>query len=195
MISSPKLHHCLLVGLLAVMVERPSAVGQIKPWDAFSDPISGSVCDVVNASNAELVVLKTTGAMVLVTGSDVTLHDLVVDVDGFVSFEGEPAGQINFATDGDGLRTMWYTTLTGRVMEIDDLTGEPTSTAKVPTDFADAACDACEFWDDPAACPAANPPIINVCGVDVPLVVGTGLIGLVSLRWTSTGRRRAVTAR
>ena len=54
------------------------AAGQTLPWDTFVDPLSSSACDVVNASNAELVVLSDTGQLVIVTGADVTLVDSLV---------------------------------------------------------------------------------------------------------------------
>ena len=90
---------------LAPSAARP-VQAQFIPWDTFIDDASDSICDVVNAGNAQLVVLNTTRQFVIVTGSDVTLVDTFVDTNGLVFFEGEPAGVIGFALDGDGFRTL-----------------------------------------------------------------------------------------
>ena len=89
-----------------------TAQAQFIPWDTFIDDASDSICDVVNAGNAQLVVLNTTRQFVIVTGSDVTLVDTFVETNGSVFFEGEPAGVIGFALDSDGLRRLWWTSLT-----------------------------------------------------------------------------------
>jgi hypothetical protein len=128
------------------------AGAQIVPWDVFEDTLSDSVCDVVNAANAELVVLSDTGQLVIVTGLDVTLEDTFVDLSGFVFFEGLPVGLIDFAEDGDGFRTLWWTSLTGRVVDVSGFTGEPAETELFPSDISGVPCDACDFWDDPAVC-------------------------------------------
>jgi len=126
------------------------------PWYLFRDGSSGATCGIVNAANAKLVLLTATNQLSLVTGTDVTLQDSQVDADGFVTFEGNPAGAIGFATDGDGKRTVWWMSLTGTVVNVNGFTGEPTQTSKLPSDFVDVACDACQFWDDPIqACGSA----------------------------------------
>lgn len=122
------------------------------PWDIFDDPNSASTCDAVNASNAELVVLSDTGQLVIITGTDLVLTATFVDADGFVFFGGLPVGVIDFAEDGDGLRTLWWTSLNGTVVEVDLFTGEPSTTDLLPSDFHGVPCDACELWDDPADC-------------------------------------------
>lgn len=185
-----------------------SVAGQTRPWDVYEDidalgnQISNSVCDVVNAANAELVVLSSTGQLVIVTSEDLTLVDTLVDLDGFVSFLGDPVGKIGFAEDNDGFRTLWWTSLTGRVVSVDEFTGEPTTTDLFPSDIANVPCDACPFWDDPRVCavpveePVDGPDIldipltINFCGANMPLSMaltasGLGLIGL-----TRRGRAR-----
>jgi len=166
-----------------------TASAQNKPWELFLDAQSTSACDVVNADNAELVVLSATGQLVIVTGTDVTLEDTLVDQDGFVFFEGDPAGTIAFATDGDGLRSLWWLSLTGTVVRVNGFTGQPSLTDSVPADFTDLPCDACEFWDDPAFCEADTepPPTFRLCGNDVPLPVTTAMIGLFAVRFA---RRR-----
>lgn len=177
---------CLVfTGLAFLAAAESRSVAQTVPWDVFEDSLSGSVCDVVNSANAELVVLSAAGQLVIVTGEDVTLEDSFVDLDGFVWFEGDPVGLIEFAEDDDGLRTLWWTSLTGTVVSIDGFTGEPTQTDLFPSDFADVPCDACPFWDDLTACsepvvePDGSPPItFNLCGIEIPLAIGTIAIGL-----------------
>lgn len=158
---------------------------QNKPWELFLDSASNSACDVINAANAELVLISSTSRLAAVTGTDVTLEDTFVDENGFVFFEGEPAGALGFATDGDGLRTVWWMTLTGAVVSIDGFTGEPSPTNKLPTDFTDVPCDACEFWDNPDACadPEPEPPPVTVplCGTDVTLPIGLTASSLMTM--------------
>ena len=175
-----------------VLAIAPTASAQTKPWELFLDSASTSACDVINANNAELVLLSSTGQLAIVTGTDVTLEDTFVDADGFVFFEGAPVGAIDFATDGDGLRSIWWMSLTGTVVEVNGFTGEPTQTNKFPTDFVDVPCDACEFWDNPAACvadePEPEPPVVvRLCGADIALPIGLTASGLVAL---SFSRRR-----
>ena len=125
---------------------------QAVPWDIFDDPNSTSTCDAVNASNAELVVLSGTGELVIITGTDLILTATFVDADGFVFFDGLAVGVINFAEDGDGIRTLWWTSLDGTVVEVDAFTGEPSTTNLLPSDFHGVLCDACEIWDNLADC-------------------------------------------
>jgi hypothetical protein len=141
----------------------------------------------VNADNAELVVLSDTGQMVIVTSADVLLEDTVVDENGFVSFEEEPVGLIDFATDGDGQRRLFWLSLTGNVVRVSGFTGEPSVTNSVPSDYVGVPCDACPFWDDPAVCEAPDdepPPTINLCGVDVPIAMAMSMMGLGAMSLT-----------
>ena len=167
-----------------------SALGQVLPWDTFVDALSTSVCDVVNAENAELVVLSDTGQLAVVTGRDVILQDTFVTVEGDVLYLGQPVGFIAYDTDGDGFRTLWWVSLTGRVVSVDGFTGEPSETDLVPGDFFDVPCDACDFWDDPAVCAPVEPddPItINICGTNA--VVGM-VMTFTGLMMTGLVRRR-----
>jgi hypothetical protein len=152
-----------------------------KPWVLFIDDQSTSQCDVVNADNAELVVIQGTGVMVIVSGTDVTLADLVVDAQGFVEFDGEPAGVLDFYEDGDGFRSLWWTSLTGEVVRFNGFTGAPTFTTKTPEDYRDAACDACDFWDDQAVCETPV-PTIPLCGMNVPLFASLSAMGLMGAK-------------
>ncbi|UCC30908.1 MAG: hypothetical protein JSU86_01265 [Phycisphaerales bacterium] len=175
----------IAVGLGLFALTASSGFGQIVPWDVFIDDQSDSVCDVVNAANAELVILSNTGQFVIVTGADVILEDTFVDINGDVFYLGDPAGFIDFALDGDGFRTLWWMSLTGRVVNVSGFTGEPTETDLLPSDFSDVPCDACDFWDDRTVC---DPPItINFCGMNTQLsmaltAVGLGFMGLTRRR-------------
>lgn len=134
-----------------------AAFGQ-RPFDLFLDldssgnPISLSQCDMVNAGNARLVVLTDTGQLVIVDGFDVVLEDTFVSGDGDVLFEGEQAGFIAFADDGDDTRTLWWVSLNGFVVNVDGFSGLPSVSNLTPFDFIDVDCDACGFWDDPSDC-------------------------------------------
>ena len=108
-----------IVATIVLTAGSQSATAQTLPWDTFIDDASSSVCDLVNAGNTKLVVLNTTRQFVIVTGNDVTLADTFVDTAGNVFFEGEPAGVIAFALDGNGSRTVWWLALTGEVVEVD----------------------------------------------------------------------------
>ena len=173
--------------LFVSAIAASSALAQNKPWVLFQDNQSSSVCAVVNADNAKLVVLPGTGQLKLVSATDVTLSDAIMDANGFVTFEGEAAGLISFSLDGDGLRTLWWTSLVGEVAQVDGRTGAPTFTNKIPGDYRDVSCDACDFWDDQSVC-TPTPPTISLCGVSVPLVTTLTALGLVGTRMA---RRRA----
>ena len=184
------------IGALAMLLAVGSAAAQTptKPWQLFLDSASSSACDLINADNAQLVLLTATNQLSIVTQTDVTLQDTLVDADGFVTFEGNPAGAIGFATDGDGKRTVWWMSLTGTVVNVNGFTGDPTQTDKSPSDVPNAACDACPFWDDATVClpvPPPEPPpppvTINLCGQSVQFPIGLTATALVAL---SFARRR-----
>jgi len=181
-------------GLAVVACGLATSQAQTVPWEVFADTQSTSVCDVINANNAELVLLRSTGQLSIVTGIDVTLQDTFVDEIGLVTFEGDPVGTIGFANDGDGFRTLWWTSLTGTVVNVDGFTGQPTQTNKVPSDYTGVPCDACEFWDDPTPCqapPDAPPPVtVDVCGTSVTLPIGLTSAAMLTLSWVRGGRRR-----
>ncbi len=146
------------------------ATAQVLTWDVFEDTLSSSLCDVVNAENAELVVLSDTGQLVIVTGPDVLLEDTLVTLEGDVFFEGLPAGFIAFEEDGDGFRTVWWLALTGTVVNVDGFTGEPAPTNLFPTDFVDVPCDASQFWDgclDDSDCADGDGCTIDICNAGV----------------------------
>lgn len=175
----------------------PAMAQVTAPWETFFDDVSTSACDVVNASNVELVVLHATGELAVVTGIDATLSGTEVDGAGNVFFDGAPAGFITFAEDGDGLRSLWWISLTGRVIELDGLSGEPIESDSFPDDFRGAGCDACDFWDDQTIC--ADPPVeepdvvISFCadGIVLPMFMMIGCLSAVRLvrsprrRWSA----------
>ena len=122
---------------------------QEVPWDVYVDSQSDVTCDAVNAGNLEVVVFSGTGRLVVITGADYTLPETAyVDERGIFIFEGLPLGQIAFADDGNGFRTLWLLDLGNNVMELDPDTGEPIFTNLVPDDFLGVPCDAFELWDD-----------------------------------------------
>lgn len=140
------------LAVFALNGNMSSTFAQGLPWVIFLDPLSDSACDLVNAENAELVVLADTGEFVIVTGFDELLVDTFVDADGFVFFNGFPVGTVEFAVDGDGFRTLWWLDSEGFVVRVNPDTGAPQITNQFPEDFIDVPCDACEFWDDPDDC-------------------------------------------
>lgn len=175
---------------MVLAIAPRAGLAQTKPWELFLDSTSSAACDVINANNAELVLISSTNQLAIVTGTDVTLEETLVDDNGFVFFGGDPVGTIGFATDGDGLRSIWWMSLTGAVVNVNGFTGEPTQTNKFPTDFVDVPCDACEFWDNPAACVVEEPkpPVtVNLCGTDVAFPIGLTASSLVALSFV---RRR-----
>ena len=142
--------HTTILAVVVLCGNVSSGFAQVVPWDVFSDhPVSDSVCDVVNAGNLEVVVLSDTGELVVVTDEDYALDGAaLVSVDGIFYFEGIPLGQVAFADDGDGFRTVWLLDLGDNVLELDPDTGEPIFTNLFPDDFVDVPCDAFELWDD-----------------------------------------------
>ena len=187
-------HLTVVASTMLVAVAAAPAQTSTKPWQLLLDSASSSSCDVINADNAQLVLLTATSQLSIVTQTDVTLQDTQVDADGFVTFEGNPAGAIGFATDGDGKRTVWWRSLTGTVVHVDGFTGQPTETNKSPSDFSNVACDACQFWDDPTVCapapapePSPTPVTVNLCGQSVQFPIGLTATTLVAL---SFARRR-----
>lgn len=141
--------HTTLLAALVLGGNVSNNFAQEVPWDIFSDPESDSACDVVNAGNLEVVVLSDTGELVVVTGDDYTLGEAAfVDAEGVFFFEGIPVGEVLFAVDGDGFRTLWLLAPDNTVLELDPNTGEPIFTNQFPGDFVGVPCDAFDLWDD-----------------------------------------------
>ncbi|MBI3834086.1 MAG: hypothetical protein HY287_07125 [Planctomycetes bacterium] len=189
----------VFVWTIAFGASHFEAVGQTVPWGSFQDPVTGTICDTVIAANAQLVVLKDTSELTIVSGSDVTLSDATMDEQGNVTFEGNPAGSISFATDGDGNARVFWMTLTGSLVNVDGFTGQPTDSHKMPDSLHGVRCDACPLWDDQSVCSTTNPPpitppqtTVHVCGQDVPVSIGMIALLLVPLRFFGPGRRNAL---
>lgn len=184
------------LGLVAaVMFPAFPAVAQLPPWDAFDDAQSTSTCEVVNASDTELVVLRTTGELTIITGRDVTLADSFVNDLGDVFIGNDQFGFISYATDGDGFRTLWWTSLTGRVIDIDGLTLEIRETNTFPSDFRNVPCGVCDsgLWDVRADCDDVLPPVtIRICGNDVVIATILSVGGLLAMAFPVRLRRKTV---
>lgn len=196
--------------VLAVALAGPALA---QPWDFFEDPLTGEVCDLVNASNVELVVYSDTGELVIVSGLDIFLGDSFVYTNGDVDFDGLPFGYIDFAEDGDGLPSLWWLTDFGTVVEMDLDLFFPFDSGLFPDEFVNVPCDACPFWDDPLDCEDiifdgdddGVPDNEDLCpnsppGADVdfdgctvvrppnpPILIGCGNIGTLMLGLTFTG--------
>ena len=97
----------LAVGTL-LSSTAPAVMAQTEPWVTFEDGLSGDTCAVVNAENAQLVVIATTRQLSIVSGTDITLQDSFVDIDGFVVFEGNLVGSVAFAEDESGTNGLWF---------------------------------------------------------------------------------------
>ncbi len=182
--------------LLFWVVTSSIAAGQIPGVDVFPDSETDVACDLVNAANAELVVLTDTGELVLVSAEDIILDDTFVDRDSAVFIDDEPFGSLRFAEDADGLATLWWLAANGRVMHIDGVTFEVTASDLLPADISGTECDACNgFWDVQSDCaaPEPQPPpddpspggvtIFQLCGSGFGmLMMGVTLFGLVGMR-------------
>ncbi len=181
-----------------VLVGLGSQAGaQTVPWVIFDDPLSTAQCAVINANNAELVLIDSTRQLALVSTTDLILENAFVDDGGFVTFEDAPAGALAYATDGDGGRTLWWLSITGTVVTVNGFTGEPTLTDKTPNEFDDPSCDACDFWDNRVACldeeppPDGEPPptvSVPLCGTNVVFPLGLTTTMLLTLSWVRRGR-------
>jgi len=186
----------LIVVIESSVAARGQTQTQSVPWGSFQDPVTGTICDTVNADNAQFVVLADTSELVVISGIDRTLSDLVMDEQGDVTFEGNPAGSIGFATDGDGNARVFWMTLTGTVVHFDSLSSQPSDSDKQPGSLHGVRCDACSLWDDQSVCPTTNPPpttptptTIHVCGQDVPVSIGMIALVLIPLRILGPSRR------
>jgi hypothetical protein len=170
---------------------------QVVPWDFFEDDASNSACEIVNGANDRFLVLSGTRQLVVVTGPDVLLVETEVDEFGCVFYEGEQAGFIEFATDADGLRSLWWLSGQGTVVDLVGINPEPVETDLFPDEFTDVPCDACEFWDDRSVCDDEPLPpddgglpglIVNVCFPGAELSLGLCLLSMIGLRLVR-GRR------
>jgi hypothetical protein len=140
---------CIGCTILAAALAAAAARGQSEPpWDIYQDAASASLCGVINAENAELVVVRATGELRIISGVDVTIPGSFVADNGDVFIGEDLFGLIAYAADADDLRTIWWLDNTGiNVVRINAFTNVPEATNKRPDSFADVACDPCDFWD------------------------------------------------
>ncbi|MHC5109143.1 MAG: hypothetical protein ACYTHJ_04600 [Planctomycetota bacterium] len=167
----------------------------VAPWVTFSDLDSTSICDVINAEDAELVLLESTGELVIITGEDEVLEGTFVNLDNDVFFDGVPTGFLTFDTDAEGFRTLWWVSSEGRVINTGGPGGIPVEIDAFPSDFENVPCDACDFWDDADLCASLNQnpefPQLNLdfCGLNSGVTMG--MMGLGMLLAGYHRRRRA----
>jgi len=121
----------------------------VDNWIVFEDNASGTVCDLANGADFEAIFLSPSGEMLIVTGEDARTV-LFVDDDSNLIIDGTAVGFVAFATDGDGLRSLWLFELNGAVVSLD-----PNSAGLSPLDFINVPCDACFLIDNPPSdiCP------------------------------------------
>lgn len=203
----------LFVGIscLSFAAVTGTAGAQGVPWvvfedlDALGSPISSSACNVVNAANTELVVLRDTGALAIITQDgllslddtfvDLFFDDQFVALGGFVSCQGEPVGMISFKDDGDNFRTVWWTGFFGEAIHLDGLSLEPSQSELFPADIPDVNCDACDILDDATTCtppdpvlvPVDNPGTVNVFEIPIPTFNFCGANMMLSMTLTASG--------
>lgn len=128
--------------ILLAALAAPAARGQ-QEWLTFTDPDSDSVCGVINAANAELVVSPVTGQLAKVNGVDTVISNAFFDpTTTDVLIGGEPFGFVTFTTDGDGNRTAWWvTSVSNNAIELDEFTFDIGDSGLLPSQFSGALCD------------------------------------------------------
>ena len=171
-----------MAGLVLLACGASPTLAQINDaWVVFQDSLTGAECGVINAANAELVTLFDSGTMVVITGADVRLNDLIVNVYDEVFYQGEQAGVIAFFDDADGLPAVFWTTLTGTVMQINTLTGQPSDSFLLPEEISATGCDACELIEESIFCGvengAGNDTPSSSLGEILPFQCGAGAAG------------------
>jgi hypothetical protein len=175
------------LGLCLVAMAHP-AQGQ---WFEFEDPISGSVCGVINAENVRLVLSNETGNLVRISGADRNLANTGV-TEGFeVVIDDQFVGLIEFARDDNGRVRAFWTTELGTLYGL-TTDGTPVETDVFPEDDS-GLCDPCELWDNTDDCliqpEDPGDTITPLCGSGA----ATAMIALLGIGLTmrlSGGRRR-----
>ncbi len=199
----------MLAALVGLLFGGTTVSAQFVPWTTYLDFETGIECGVINAANAELVVLSATGELVIITGRDTILGGTFVDdnLSVFIGCDADlncfPAGFIDYDFDGDGELSLWWMALNGTVFDIDEFTGEPLATDFLPFDFFGTPCDPCVLWDDQDACFVEDDVVIiiddgndnsdgvsvSLCGMGVPASFGMTMIGLMFMGLTQRSRR------
>ena len=83
------------------------------------------------------------------------------------------AGYIEIAEDGDGLPTVFWTTLTGTLLEINTLTGEPSDSGVMPNERTSTGCDACDYIEQSVHCDSNDSDTQNG-NSETPAICGSG---------------------
>ena len=138
----------------------PPEAPAISGWLAFTDPVTGEVCDTVNGADFEAIVHFAEPELMLVNvfdpastvlTTDTVVSGLTVDESGNIVADGAlTGGRVSFALDGDGLNRVWVFlpdgTLSSSAAGLAGLT---------PDVLTDIRCDACGAVDQPPAllCP------------------------------------------
>ena len=194
---------CCLVVLISVL----AATGPLHAqWYDLADPLSNTVCGVINAADDALMVIGDDGRLVLIRGPDLPLANTGVDQDLVVYIDDEPAGTIDFANDGAGRRRAFWITPIGTLYGLTP-GGEAVATDAYP-DSVDGFCEPCDFWDNEADClgePAetsgdigddlAGALLANLCGAGGASAAALIVVGMVCLTLVPGLRPRAQVAR
>lgn len=202
-----------VLGMLSASMCGVPALSQELPWEEFTDLISGEVCGIINTSGLELVALRSSGQLMAIgqDGEDIAdfiLPGVIVDLNstdqagGFPVFaDGEFAGIIAFEDDAEGVSGLWWGFADAPedpllIASYDLATDIINRTNDIPADFVDVPCDACALWDDPDACVAPPPPVVNppritfnFCGAGGTATMALTFSGLLA---TSLARRRRI---
>ncbi len=188
----------VVVAVALSALAAPVAWAQ-QDWLAFTDPDSDSVCGVVNAANAKLIVSPVTGQLTKVNGVDTLIANAVFDpVTTDVLVDGVQFGFVTFTTDGDGRRTAWWvTSVSNNAIELDEFTFDIRDSGRLPSQILGALCDPTPLIDglntdnEPDDDPTAGDDLAGaltqaLCGAGPIGLFGTllGLCGLgLGVRW------------
>jgi len=174
-------------------------------WFELEDPDTGVVCGLVNAENVTMVIADPASTLILVNGADRELLNTLVQDDPdraatIVTIDGEEVGYIEFATDAEGHRRVFWVTEIGSLYRL-STEGDPIATEVFPEDVV-GDCDPCLYWDDEADCTVGEVVVEDdvadslgtalvqgLCGLGSgTALIGTLALGMVALR-PGPGRR------
>ncbi len=151
----------LLGGLAMVAASMGTSTdvrAQGVPWQLRLDPLTTIECGVINAENLELIVLESTGELVIVSEDGIDVEDVVVfeslvDDIGNIFLSGVQIGQVRFAEDANGTTTLWWLDLlSDRIYQYDRAADQATLGLLDPSGIVGLGCDPCTVWDIPADC-------------------------------------------
>ncbi|MCP4593229.1 MAG: hypothetical protein GY842_21030, partial [bacterium] len=136
------------------VVVTASAASRVEgaAWWEFQDPESGIVCSLVHAANADLVVLQSSGQIMVASPPNTILPDITVDEYFNVYYVEEFVGSIAFAEDGNGDRALFWMTITGKLVEVGDFDVVPAASDLSPDDVSGAGCDVCARYSSLSGC-------------------------------------------